>query len=133
MRRMLRYLGIGLAVLLVLLVIAGGAVYALSTQKMNEKFDVEIEGNLTIPTDDDSIARGKYLVEAVALCQDCHGDNLGGKAFIDDPVMAVLDTPNLTSGEGGIGATFTDEDWIRVLRYGVDSEGHSLIIMPSYH
>ncbi len=133
MRKVLRYLGIGLVVLLTLLVIAGGAVYALSTQKINEKFDVDVEATITIPTDEDSIARGKYLVEAVALCQDCHGDNLGGKAFIDDPIMAVLDTPNLTSGEGGIGAEFTTEDWVRVLRYGVDREGHSLLIMPSYH
>lgn len=133
MKRVLRYLGIGLAVVLAVLVVAAAAVYVLSSQKMNEKFDVEVEALVTIPTDEESIARGKYLVEAVALCQDCHGDNLGGKAFIDDPVMAVLDTPNLTSGEGGVGAEFTDEDWVRALRYGVDSEGHSLIIMPSYH
>lgn len=132
MRRVLRILGIILVVLAVILIIGGAAVYAISENRINKKFDMEVEA-LTIPTDDDSLARGQYLVEAVGLCQDCHGDNLGGKRFIDEPGLASVDSANLTSGEGGVGRDFTDEDWVRALRYGVDSDGHSLLVMPSYH
>jgi mono/diheme cytochrome c family protein len=39
--------------------------------------------------------------------------------------------PNLTSGQGGIGASFSDEDWIRALYHGVTQEGRSVIMMPS--
>jgi hypothetical protein len=39
--------------------------------------------------------------------------------------------PNLTSGKGGLGSIFTDEDWIRAIRYGLDTDGTSLLGMPS--
>lgn len=131
MSRVLRIMGIILGVLLVLIVIAGIVVYIITNNKINETHDVEVEA-LTIPTDAESIARGQYLVEAIGLCQDCHGDNLGGENFIDVPVLAVVDSSNLTSGEGGIGNEYADEDWIRAIRHGVRPDGKSLIIMPSY-
>src|SRR5205823_1997506 len=37
----------------------------------------------------------------------------------------------LTSGNGGVGATFKDADWVRTLRHGVDDEGRGLFGMPS--
>jgi hypothetical protein len=42
-----------------------------------------------------------------------------------------LSFPNLTSGVGGVGATNTDEDWIRAIRHGVGHDGRGLILMPS--
>ena len=38
---------------------------------------------------------------------------------------------NLTSGESGIGVSFTDEDWVRALYHGINNEGRSVIVMPS--
>ena len=35
---------------------------------------------ISIPTGPDAIARGKHLVEAVAVCTICHGENLGGNS-----------------------------------------------------
>ena len=32
-----------------------------------------------------------------------HGDDLGGKKFIDDASFMVLNAPNLTRGAGGMG------------------------------
>lgn len=51
--------------------------------------------------------------------------------FINDPSFAVIYTPNLTSGAGGIGDAYTDADWIRALRHGIRPNGEVLVIMPS--
>ena len=48
----------------------------------------------------------------------------------DDGPMGTLAAPNLTSGKGGLGATFTDTDWVRGIRHGVHRDGTTLLIMP---
>ena len=133
--RILRILGIIVGVLVMLLVIAVIAVIFLSNSALNEEFDVTAE-NITIPDDAGTIARGDYLVHNVAACIECHGDNLeGDAAWIDDGVLGKIGTPNLTSGEGGVGAEYTDVDWVRSIRHGVNPDGQGLLIMPSidYH
>jgi hypothetical protein len=45
--------------------------------------------------------------------------------------MGGIHTPNLTSGTGGIGSSFTDADWVRAIRYGVGPNGRALFIMPA--
>ncbi|HEX4773778.1 MAG TPA: cytochrome c [Bryobacteraceae bacterium] len=84
-----------------------------------------------IPTDQPSIARGKHLVEAVAVCTICHGTNLGGKLAFQDAFLGRGFTTNLTAGRGGVGRTYTDSDWIRSIRYGVRPDGHGIPFMPS--
>jgi len=54
----------------------------------------------------------------------------------DDPVFARLWATNLTRGKGGVGASYTDADYARAIRYGVRSNGKPLIFMPAeayYH
>ena len=48
----------------------------------------------------------------------------------DGGPMGTLAAPNLTSGKGGLGATFTDADWVRGIRHGVHRDGTTLLIMP---
>jgi mono/diheme cytochrome c family protein len=45
--------------------------------------------------------------------------------------VAVLYSANLTAGKGGVGAEFSDEDFVRVIRHGVDPEGKSVYFMPA--
>jgi mono/diheme cytochrome c family protein len=45
--------------------------------------------------------------------------------------MLTIPTPNLTSGAGGVGRFFTDEDWVRAIRHGVGHDGRALFVMPS--
>jgi cytochrome c553 len=78
-----------------------------------------------------AIDRGRYLVHKVSLCVECHGEDLGGKVVMDSPVMARLWATNLTSGRGGIGATYTDADLVRAMTHGVRKDGRSVIFMPS--
>src|SRR6185295_1565123 len=61
----------------------------------------------------------------------CHGPTLGGKVFVDDPALGRVIAPNLTRGRGGVGATFSDADFVRAIRHGVDPSGRQLLIMPS--
>ena len=89
------------------------------------------EDKIVVPTDAASIARGKHLVEAVAVCTICHGDDLAGKLAFEDAFLGRGYTANLTSGRGGVGQTYSDADWIRSIRYGVRPDGRGIIFMPS--
>ena len=141
MRRFLKWAGIItgglLGVFLVLLVV----LFLIGSRKENRTYDVAI-ASVAVPTDAASIAKGKHYVEAVGVCQVCHGQNLAGPdvdeckvvpctAFSDDPLFAKLMPSNLTSGRGGIGSVFTDEDYVRAIRHGIGLDGKSLLIMPS--
>lgn len=88
---------------------------------------------VAIPIDAASIARGKHLVEAVAVCTVCHGNDLGGQLAFDDPVLGHGYTANLTGGRGGIGLRYRNQDWIRSIRYGVRPDGRAIQFMPSDH
>jgi mono/diheme cytochrome c family protein len=118
---------VGVLVVLLLVVVAG--IYGWSSREMHRTYNVPNDP-LTIPSDSASIARGKHLVVAIGKCGDCHGDNLGGKMFIDDPMLGHIYGLNLTSGKGGVGGTLSAADIVRVLRYGVKPDGKSVLFMP---
>ena len=87
--------------------------------------------DIAIPTDQASIARGKHLVEAVAVCTICHGVNLGGKLAFQDAFLGRGYTSNLTLGAAAWADAYTNADWIRSIRYGVRPDGHGIPFMPS--
>lgn len=130
MKRALKWLGYGVGSIVALLIVAVGVVYALSSSKFSKSYPTTVE-SVAIPTDSASLARGKHLVEAVGKCQACHGDNYAGTKVFDDPVFAQLTSANLTSGEGGIGGSYTDADYVRAIRHGVGRNGKSLFFMPA--
>ncbi|MCI0711340.1 MAG: cytochrome c [Chloroflexi bacterium] len=134
MRRALKWLGIILGVVGMLVILAATGVFLVSRQALNETYEVRVE-TLIIPDGEDAIARGEYLVMAVAGCWRCHGEDLSGEKFIDNSAVMVVHAPNLTGGSGGIGADYSDEDWVRAIRHGLDAENRSLFLMPSadYH
>lgn len=93
-----------------------------------------------------SLARGKYLVEHVAACGDCHTPRLANgapnpsRAFAgnpclidltpDDPATGCLAPPNLTSSPDGLGR-LTDDQIRAMFQGGVDEQGRALIpVMP---
>jgi cytochrome c553 len=98
--------------------------------RINKRYDIQPEA-LTIPTDDQASARGRHLDAALLTCTDCHGEDLSGKVLIDEPGLFAIYAPNLTAGEGGAGAYFTDADWVRAIRHGVDPDGKALLFMPA--
>jgi mono/diheme cytochrome c family protein len=86
---------------------------------------------LTVPKDSAAIEKGRHL-SIIRGCQDCHGDNLGGKLIIDNGPVGRLAASNLTRGQGGLPAEYSEKDWVMALRHGVDQSGQPLIFMPSH-
>jgi cytochrome c553 len=128
---------IALVVAGVVLVIAAASasIYFISDNRLTQKINVPVD-SIVVPTDITSIQRGQHLASAVAACVDCHGPNLAGKVFVDDPGLGRIVAPNLTRGRGGIGASLSNADLARAIRHGVDPSGRQLLIMPSddyYH
>ena len=128
MLRALKWIGIGLVVLVVLLV---ATVYALSSRALAATHEVPNEPPLAVATDSASIARGEHLVRSTSACVECHGVDLGGSVMADEGPFAPLAAPNLTTGQGSAVADFTPQDWERAIRHGVRRDGTSLIVMPS--
>ncbi len=128
--KVLKWVGIVLGGLIGVIVIAVVVLYFVGGSRVNRTYDIQPEA-VAIPTDAASIERGQHLAEAVTGCTSCHGDNLGGDSFFDDPAIAIFDASNLTSGRGGIGGTYSDVDWVRAVRHGVDPDGKGLLIMPA--
>ncbi len=130
MRGVLRALLLVVSGVVLVLVVAVVAIYVVSESKLNRTVSVPAE-TVAIKTDIAAIQRGQHLAAGVATCIDCHGPTLSGKVFIDDPALGRVSAPNLTRGRGGVGATFSDQDFVRAIRHGVDPTGHQLLIMPS--
>ena len=129
-RKIVRWVGIVLGGLIGLIVLAIVAVYAISSSRINKTYSVA-PAPLTTAIAQGDIKRGEHIVAAIGACRDCHGANLGGSIMIDDPALGRIVAPNLTTGQGGIGATFTDIDWVRAIRHGVGPDGKGLKVMPS--
>lgn len=134
MKRIWKWTGIGVGVLVAGLIVVAAVLYIIGDRRLGRRYDVAV-APLVIPTDEAAIARGRHLVEAVTLCHGCHGDDLGGGVLVDDPLIATIYASNLTAGRGGIGARYTDADFVRAIRHGVNPDGRGLMIMHSdaYH
>ena len=128
--KVLKWAGIVLGGLLGLLIAAIVVVYFIGGSKLSKTYDIEVVP-IPVPTDEVAIERGRHLVEAVGLCQECHGERLEGKVMEEDPVFGRFSASNLTAGKGGVGGRFSDVDYVRAIRHGVRPDGTPLIIMPS--
>ena len=129
MQKVLKWTGITLLGLVIVLVSGGIALSSIGSSKANKTHEVT-EGLLsTVPEDSASLAYGAHLSQ-IHGCQSCHTDSYGGKVFADAPPFLAVAT-NLTSGEGGIGQSYTIQDWDRSIRYGVKPDGKAILIMPS--
>ena len=130
MKKIFKWIGIVLGSIIGLVVVAVITFFLIGNAALNKTYDFP-PSNLTIPTDEGSIEHGKHIADT--LCRDCHGQDLGGDVMLDDPMMGILDAPNLTAGEGGVGLEFTsDEDYVRAIRHGIDPEGKP-IFMPAVY
>lgn len=130
MRRALKWVGYIVGGLIAVIVIAVGTVYAVTSSRMAKTYPTKVQ-TVAISTDSVSLERGRHLVSAVGKCAACHGDNLAGKMVFAAPVFGKLSSANLTSGKSGIGSSYTDEDYVRAMRYGVGRDGKSLVFMPA--
>ena len=129
LRKALRITGRILAGLVALILVVVLVSYGVSAWRLKRQYQVPVS-NIVAPTDSASIARGRALATIVG-CTGCHTSTLGGQVMIDGFPFARLAAPNLTRGQGGVGATYTDADWERAIRHGVRRDGTPLFIMPA--
>ena len=133
MKRVAKWFGIGVASLLALIVFAGSGFYARG--RMVAGAEIEQLGT-PVPAaalDDAAVlARGEHFVQHIAQCTGCHAPDLAGGEFINDGAFGVLPAPNLTSGDGGVGAAYDAPEWERAIRHGVAADGRPLFMMPSH-
>lgn len=130
MKKVLKWIGIVLAALIGLIILAVIIFLVVGNSRINTTYDIKVE-SVEIPTGEEALEQGKHLA-IIRGCTDCHTGNLAGGILIDDPAFGQINPANLTSGQGGIGGTYTDEDWVRSIRHGVGPDGRPLIFMPSH-
>ena len=126
--KLVRRVGIVLGSLLLLVVLTGASLYLLSGRTLNKTWAVT-PAPLSVPSDSATLARGRHLVTTRLVCVDCHGQDLGGSVVVDGMPFGRFVASNLTPG--GVGATYTDADWVRAIRHGIRPSGKSLLFMPS--
>jgi cytochrome c553 len=129
-RKILTWTGISLGSLLLLgLAWYGWASFKVG-KRMQQKYTVAVQP-LTIPSDSAGLLRGHHLA-AIKGCTECHGDNLAGKVFLEDPMIGRIPATNLTKGRGGLPAGYGTTDWLRALKHGLRPDGTPLVLMPSH-
>jgi mono/diheme cytochrome c family protein len=130
MKRALRWAGFGALGLLGIILLAIAGVYAVSEYRINRDYNVAMVA-VAIHADEETVRRGHHIA-VIRGCVDCHGENLAGKLFLDAQPVARLYSTNLTSGVGGVGASYSDADWVRAIRNGIGPDGKALLYMPSH-
>jgi cytochrome c553 len=124
----LKWTSIGLGSVTALLGIAALGFFVVGRAKLTRKYDPR-PGLTTVPLNSGAVERGGHIAR-IHGCRDCHGEDLGGRVFLDIPPGRFV-APNLTGGRGGVGRSYRDHDWDRAIRQGVRQDSVSLLpIMP---
>lgn len=127
MQRIMKWLGIGLAGVLILLITGATYVYVASEYALRRQYDVPLTA-YAAPTDAAAIERGKRVATLSGCFNGCHGKNMEGiVGFFDDPKIARIDAPNITRKL----LEYSDPELERLLRHGVKRDGTSAWVMPS--
>jgi mono/diheme cytochrome c family protein len=126
MRRLLRWLGIGVGAVLGLLLIALGVIYLLSQQTLNKRYPLP-QATIVVPNDSASIAEGQRLATIAGCYASCHGPKGEGAILFDEPIIARLVAPNLYRSA----RTHSDGELANIIRHGLRPDGRSVFVMPA--
>lgn len=117
-----------LGVLIAVIVVVALVMMSKGEGRFEQTWTPQVE-MVSLSEDSTTLALGRFIAESHG-CQGCHGSDFGGTVMADAPPFLAV-APNLTSGAGGKGAVYKDEDWVRSIRHGVNPDGRGLMIMPS--
>jgi mono/diheme cytochrome c family protein len=154
MKKLLKWAGIIFSALMALIIIVSVFVYFKSKERLTRVYDLP-NPMVAIPTNPASVARGRHIFQFRG-CEACHSGSgyldvsesnqvseshlslpsqdvphMEGNIYLDDPAIGQVVASNLTAGKGGVGAEYTDLDWIHAIRHGVRSDGTALLFMPA--
>jgi mono/diheme cytochrome c family protein len=128
-RKIIKIAGIILGIIVVIIAGYFTKAYISVEGRRNTSHTVDVQ-QVPVSSDSAILAHGARMAKAKG-CTECHGTDLGGKVFIDDPALGHVVAANLTKGKGGLPADYNTTDWIRALKHGVNRDGKALLIMPS--
>ncbi len=126
MKRVLKIIAYVLGALILIVLLASWYFSSKFNSEINKVVIFEPHP-VDIPIDSVSIERGRILS---VDCRSCHGVDLAGKVFFDDPNIGVLPSSNLTRAKGSETETYTNQDFVRAIRHGLNKSGNKLMIMP---
>ena len=129
MKPILKWTGISIGTLVGVLILANVILYTLGETRLKKMYVVP-EEPVIIPSDEETLAEGKRIFQYRG-CEACHGEQLQGVVYLENPAIGQVITPNLTTGIGGIGSQRTDEDLLRSIRHGIRPDNTPLLFMPS--
>ncbi|MCB0167028.1 MAG: c-type cytochrome, partial [Anaerolineae bacterium] len=129
--KILKWVAIVLGVLIVLVVVVVAGLHFVGQQRLNNAPEVTL-ATVSPATDEAGLERGQHLA-SISGCTSCHTEDLRGEVFIDGAPIGYVPAPNLTSGAGGIGGTYTDANWESAIRHGVAANGRLMVTMPTDH
>lgn len=129
-RKIFRWTAIFFAGVVLLAVLFYGIVYWQTEAARQQVFKVQVQP-ISIPQDSASLAQGYHLAQ-IKGCIECHGEDLGGKVILNDPMLGVMLGSNLTKGLGGLPQNYSTTDWMRALKHGIHQDNTPLLFMPSH-
>ena len=128
-KTMFKWLGIGVGFLILVVLMAYVFIYFKTESRIHKRYTIAVQ-QIAVTQDSAALVQGAHLVQ-IKGCRECHGADLGGKVFIDDPQLGRIVATNLTQGRGGIMREYTKADLTRALKHGVRQDGKSVFLMPS--
>jgi len=137
MKTFIKWIAIVTGGLFLLSALAGLLLYSSGVKKLNQTYPNLAVETINIPTGADAVVRGKHIA-TIWACTRCHGEDLSGMAFTNDPLSGLvplggtISASNLTSGMGGVAPSYTDADWVRAIRHGVTPDGNVEVFMFDY-
>ncbi|HEY0655082.1 MAG TPA: cytochrome c [Chryseosolibacter sp.] len=131
LKKIFKVIGIVLGVLVLLVAGFYTKVYLSTESRLNTVYSVTAQEITFNPNDSALLAEGQRMMTTKG-CNDCHGADLGGKVFIDDPALGLLVARNLTKGKGGLPSDHNTTDWVLALKHGIRKDGKPLLFMPSH-
>jgi cytochrome c553 len=108
-----------------IVVVAALAILGLSEYRLRQKFDVPATP-VAVLSDSAALARGRHLYRTRG-CEGCHGQDVAGQVFFNQPMLARLVAPNVPKSIRG----YSDPELARLLRHGVRPDGRGVAMMPA--
>ncbi len=127
MKRILKWIGIILGVVIGFVLVAYVAIVFISNNRINQTYEVTADYTLASANTAD-IAEGERIY--TIYCSTCHGDDAAGYPFSEDATFGIFYAANLTSGQDGIASQYTDEEIAQTIWYGVRPDGSLTVGMP---
>jgi mono/diheme cytochrome c family protein len=126
MRFRIRWIGLGLLWVFALLVAAVGGIYIRSELILRRSYDEPLV-DIPIPTDSASLAEGQRLATLRGCSGGCHGSQIEGHVFVDQPLVGRVVAPSLSVAV----REYSTAELVRIIRRGVRPNGRSVLAMPA--